>query len=93
MHSWWIDLFVRHVAGLEPQDDGSLVIDPLPMGLERVELHNAPFRGHRIDILLTVKGRDRGLTVKSDSREILRDPDFSCGGPAKHIVREKLSRK
>ena len=43
MHSWWIDTIIQQVAGLTPQDDGSLVIDALPMGL-----HTMPCAGHRI---------------------------------------------
>jgi hypothetical protein len=85
MHSWWIDLFIRHVAGLEPQDDGGLVIDPLPMGLERVSLRGAPFRGHRIDVLVAVSGRDKGLTVRCDERTVLRDLDFKPGSAPKRI--------
>jgi hypothetical protein len=90
MHSWWVDLYVRHIAGLEPQDDGSLVIDPLPLGLERVHLKGAPYRGHRIDVLLAANGRDRGLTVRCDGREVLRDLDFKAGGPRKTLARKTI---
>ncbi len=77
MHSWWIDLFIRHVAGLMPQEDGSLVIDPLPLGLTRFALRGAPHRGHRVDVLWS---NTDGLTVRQDGRTILRRPTFHPGG-------------
>lgn len=79
MHSWWIDIFIRHVAGLIPQDDGSLVIDPLPMGLERYSLRGAPHRGHRIDVLFNDRRAGAGLTVRRDGKVVLRDPAFRPG--------------
>lgn len=51
MHSWWIDLIIQHVAGLTVQEDGSVMIDPLPLGLEYFELLGAPVRGQRVDVL------------------------------------------
>jgi hypothetical protein len=79
MHSWWIDIYIRHIAGLEPQDDGSVVIDPLPMKLDSYALRNAPHRGHRIDVLLNTSGRGAGLTVKIDGKTVRRQKQFRPG--------------
>jgi len=77
MHSWWVDTIIRHVAGMMPQDDGSLMIDPLPMGLKHFALRGAPYRGHRIDVLFN-EGR-KGLVVNSDRRLCLWAPSFEFG--------------
>ena len=79
MHSWWIDLVIRHVAGLTPQDDGSLVIDPLPAGLEHFALRGAPHRGRRIDVLWNDPKAGKGLTVRRDGKVLRRAPDFVPG--------------
>ena|SRR5437867_3816363 len=86
MHSWWIDLFIRHVAGLMIQEDGSVVIDPLSLGLEHFELRGAPFRGKKIDVLWSGSEKSAaegsanpGLTVRMNGKEILRRADFKPG--------------
>jgi hypothetical protein len=86
MHSWWIDLIIRHAAGLMIQDDGKLVIDPLPLGLEYFALRGAPYRGHRIDVLwksaaCRAKEADfgPGLTVLVDGKEVCRREKFKPG--------------
>lgn len=48
-HSWVLDLLIRGVAGLEPRMNGILV-DPLPLDLERVELQGAQIAGHSVDM-------------------------------------------
>ena len=78
MHSWWIDIYIRHVAGLEPQDDGSVVIDPLPMKLKFFALRNAPHRGHKIDVLWNA-APDVGLTVRLDGKTVRRQKKFRPG--------------
>jgi hypothetical protein len=82
MHSWWIDVIIRHAAGLEPQDDGSLVIDPLPMGLTHYALRGAPYRGHKIDVLWNEPETGKGLTVRRDGKVIKHLPEFTPGGAA-----------
>jgi hypothetical protein len=89
MHSWWIDLIIRHAAGLMIQDDGKLVIDPLPLGLEYFALRGAPYRGHRVDVLwksaaCRAKEADfeAGLTVIVDGKEICRREAFKPGDAA-----------
>ncbi|MBN1512816.1 MAG: hypothetical protein JXB13_12450 [Phycisphaerae bacterium] len=89
MHSWWVDGFVRHVAGLMPQDDGSVVIDPLPMGLTWYCLENVPVAGHRVDVEWHAPGEAEaagtsqpsanGLTVHVDGKPVLRKEDFRPG--------------
>lgn len=78
MHSWWIDIYIRHVAGLEPQDDGSVVIDPLPMKLKFFALRNAPHRGHKIDVLWNASP-NVGLTVRLDGKTVRRQKKFRPG--------------
>jgi len=81
MHSWWIDTIIRQAAGLTPQDDGGLVIDPLPLGLTHFALRGAPYRGHRVDVLWNEPEAGRGLTVRLDGAVLRRVPGFRPGGP------------
>ena len=92
MHSWWIDLIIRHAVGLIINDDGSIIIDPLPIGLDNFALQGVPFRGQRIDITWREPDKARedkdyapGLTVKCNGRTILQDPHFRPGSEPKHI--------
>lgn len=87
MHSWWIDVLIRHAAGLMPQDDGSLVIDPLPLGLEHFSLRNAPHRGRRIDVLFNDPAAGKGLVVNVDGKQIIHDPTFQPGNRPHSIPR------
>ena len=80
MHSWWIDTIIRQAAGLTPQDDGSLVIDPLPLGLTHFSLRGAPFRGHRVDVLWNEPETGKGLTVRLDGTILRHVPGFLPGG-------------
>ena len=90
MHSWWIDMIIRHVAGLTPQDDGSLVIDPLPMGLKTFALRGAPYRGHHIDVLWNDPSSGDGLVVRQDGKTLLKSPAFKPGQAPIAISVEKL---
>jgi hypothetical protein len=51
MHSWWIDIIIRHIVGFEPQEDGLIKLDPLPIGLEHFLLENVNYRGKNITIV------------------------------------------
>ncbi|RYG60085.1 hypothetical protein EON80_25045, partial [bacterium] len=75
MHSWWIDIYIRQIAGLEPQDDGSIVIDPLPMKLDSYFLKGAPHRGHAVDVVLD----KAGLTVRVDGKTVRQLKKFVPG--------------
>jgi hypothetical protein len=81
MHSWWIDTIIRQATGLTPQDDGGLVIDPLPLGLKYYALRGAPYRGHRIDVFWNTPGIGKGLTIRVDGKVLRRVPNFQPGGP------------
>ena len=47
--SFYIDLIIRQVAGLEPTEDG-FEVEPLETGLEWFRLERVMLRGHRVDI-------------------------------------------
>jgi len=92
MHSWWIDLIIRHVVGFMLNDDGSISIDPLPTGLDNFALCGVPFHDQRIDVLWynpdkleTKIDFDPGLTVKLNGKIILYDAKFRLGDEPKHI--------
>jgi hypothetical protein len=51
-HSWINDLLIRWAAGFRPREDGGFVVDPLPLGLERLRLERLPYRGRRIGIAM-----------------------------------------
>lgn len=91
MHSWWIDLYIRQIAGLIPQGDGSLVIDPLPMGLEHFSLRGVPYRGHRVDVLFNDADAGRGLTVRIDGAVVVRQPDFTPGMNTIRISADRIN--
>jgi hypothetical protein len=82
MHSWWIDLIIRHAAGLMIQDDGSLLIDPLPLDLDHFALRGVPWRGRLVDVLWKKPGnetKDSGLTVRVDGKVLRRVENFRPG--------------
>lgn len=99
MHSWWVDLIVRHVCGFDPYRNSSnaadgnrdLTIDPLPLGLDWFELRGVAYRGQRYDVLWRKADRaaDRaipaGLTVRRDGKEILRREAFEPGSAAVEV--------
>jgi hypothetical protein len=68
------------------QEDGSIVIDPLPVGLDYFALEGAPFRGKRIDVHWAKPGKsgpdDRakpGLTVRVNGQQIVQRANFRPG--------------
>lgn len=76
MHSWWADLYIRHVAGFTIADDGSLSIDPLPLGLKWFSVSNVPYRGHSVEIRWK---EGEGLRVFVDRRQVVSKPGFQPG--------------
>jgi hypothetical protein len=50
-HAWLNDLIIRHVAGVNASDAG-ITIDPLPFGLELVEIGGLKVRGRSVDVLI-----------------------------------------
>ncbi|MCD4818536.1 MAG: hypothetical protein K8S23_07570 [Candidatus Cloacimonetes bacterium] len=51
MHSWWIDIIIRHIVGFEPQENGHIELDPLPMELDYFLLENVNYQGKDIKIV------------------------------------------
>jgi len=49
-HSYLIDLIIRHVAGLEIAEDGTVSADPLDIGLEHFSLSNVKIGGRDIAV-------------------------------------------
>ena len=48
-HSWIIDAIVQYVAGVRPHE-GGLTIDPMPLGMELVDLSGVRVRGRTVDV-------------------------------------------
>jgi hypothetical protein len=68
-HSWVVDLIIKHVAGLLPQDDDTLVVDPLPFDIDHFTLDNVKYNGHDVKITWRAEpaGREKpGLSVYVD---------------------------
>ena len=79
MHSWWIETIIREGAGLEPQDDGGLRIDPIPMGLKYYALRGAKYRGRSVDVLWNDATAGKGLTVRVDGKVLRHVATFQPG--------------
>ena len=65
LHCWLIDLIVRYVVGFRPGED-ELLVDPFPLGIERLNLKGVPLRGRLYDIRL----RGGLVTVGRDGKRI-----------------------
>ncbi|MGP8330567.1 MAG: MGH1-like glycoside hydrolase domain-containing protein [Methanosarcinaceae archaeon] len=50
INSWIVDLIIKYVVGLQPMDDGLIVIDPLPLNLDFFLLENILVKGHNLKI-------------------------------------------
>ena len=57
------DLLARHVAGILPQGESGVIVDPLPFG-ERVELSGVRLAGHEV----SVRVADGAYAVRIDGR-------------------------
>lgn len=68
-HSYYIDLIARHVAGLEPDDEG-VCFHPVDAGLRTLSLQGVYLRGHRIDVTM----RDDIYTVQVDGVTVCQTP-------------------
>ncbi len=77
-HSWVLDLIIRGAIGLEPRGNGILV-DPLPLDLDRAALTGASVQGHSIDVhregreVTVAMGGTRHRTVVGQPLEIPYD--------------------
>ncbi|HUU42590.1 MAG TPA: hypothetical protein VMX57_02360 [Planctomycetota bacterium] len=81
MHSYLVDLILRYVAGLRPDPDGTLTVDPFPFGLKRLSVNNVKIRGKEIALDM-IAGRGRLVVNRQATR-------FTIGKP----VSVDLSRK
>ncbi|MCD4796524.1 MAG: hypothetical protein K8R49_05055, partial [Candidatus Cloacimonetes bacterium] len=57
-HSWVVDLIIKYICGIQPQLDGTLIIDPLPLGLKYFKIDRIPYKKYKVKIEL-VKDRFR----------------------------------
>jgi hypothetical protein len=63
-HSFYIDLIIRHIAGIEPEQGGFLFW-PCRSGLKSFSLTALKLQGHRIDISYRAAGEeDSGITAR-----------------------------
>ena len=65
-HSWVIDAIVQYVAGIRPHD-GGLTIDPMPFGMELVDLSGVRVRGRTVDV--RIEGERVTATIDGVARE------------------------
>ncbi len=76
-HSWINDILLKYVAGIQPQPNGVIRIDPLPFQFEWLKLTNLNFQDHQLAIefqqdqqRLWVDGRLRQQTQRGVMIEI-----------------------
>lgn len=62
---WMIDHLIRYVAGLRPSEEGHVIVDPLPSGVEWFRLERALVGEHEIDIEWDQRS---GLAVRLDGQ-------------------------
>ena len=65
-HSWIIDAIVQYVAGVRPYE-GGLTVDPMPFGMELVDLSGVRVRGRTVDV--RVEGERVRVTIDGISRD------------------------
>jgi hypothetical protein len=80
MHSWWIDIIIRHIVGFEPQEDGHIKLDPLPVGLDHFLLENVNYQGKKVTVVWQLPDKPReyeeypmGYSVYIDGKMIHND--------------------
>ncbi len=78
LHSFYIDLIVRHVAGITPTENG-IEIDPLDVGLERFTLENL-FVGEKV--ISVSYEKNQYYRVKADGETV-----FEAKEPKKAFVK------
>lgn len=78
LHSFYIDLIVRHVAGISPTEDG-MEIDPVDVGLNRFVLRDLYLRGRKIEVSYE---RGSHYTVTVDGKQV-----FCRKEPQRTVIR------
>lgn len=48
-HSWVVELIIKYLCGIQPQED-ALVVEPLPFPLKRFVIERVPWRGRRVKV-------------------------------------------
>ena len=64
--SWVIDAIVQYVAGVRPHE-GGVAIDPMPFGMELVELTGVRVRGRMLDV--RIEGDRVTVSIEGNRRE------------------------
>ncbi len=72
-HSWVVDLLVRYVAGVQPREDGSLVVDPLPFEIPSFSLTGLRVRGR--EVAVSWDGAAPRFLVQVDGRTMHESAD------------------
>jgi len=71
MHSWIVELILKHVAGVQTLDANRLVIDPLNFGMKSFTVESLRVRGRDVKITWRSRKTDaapKGLTVSVDGK-------------------------
>ncbi len=69
LHSYYIDLIVRHVGGIEPNENG-ITFDPIDIGLKEFTMDGLNVAGHEIGVSFV---RKKGYTVTMDGKRIVQN--------------------
>ena len=69
-HSFYLDLIVRHICGIEPTDAG-MRFEPLDTGLEYFSIRGVNVKGHSVDVYYQRRaghydGQDAGYMLLID---------------------------
>ena len=89
-HSFYIDLVVRHIAGIEPDEKG-FCFSPVDAGLSHFALKDVLVRGHRIDVYYQKKAGaaypefGEGYTLLIDGLKRLETGGAGLNGPDQHF--------
>jgi len=73
MHAYIVDLILRYVAGIRPDPDGTLTVDPFPFGLKRLSVNNIKIRGKEVSLDM-LAGRGRLIVNRQATRFIIGKP-------------------
>lgn len=71
LHSTFIDLLIRHAAGLVPRFDDVLQVRPLALRLGDLEIEDLPYHGHRV-----------GIAIRGDELTVTLDGEVAGQGSA-----------
>jgi hypothetical protein len=72
LHSYYIDLIIRHVAGIEPEKEG-FVFHPCRCGLARFSLKNLFIQNHKVDVFFTAREGNHGEFPEEEGLRIYID--------------------